>query len=43
MDDGAFAFIQAVFHVVLFIVVHGQRARRGIKTPRKQQEKRVAD
>jgi hypothetical protein len=27
-DDGAFAFIQAVFHVVLFIVVHGRCAQR---------------
>ena len=27
MEDGAFAFIQAVFHVVLFILVHGNRAR----------------
>lgn len=27
-DDGAFSFIQALFHVVLFIVVHGHRAQR---------------
>ena len=29
MADNSFAFIQAVFHVVLFIVIHGRRA--GIK------------
>jgi hypothetical protein len=38
MADDAFAFIQAVFHVILFIVVHGHRARRGIKAHRKQTE-----
>jgi hypothetical protein len=27
MNDGGFAFIQAVFHVVLFIVIHGQRTK----------------
>lgn len=27
MNDNAFAFIQAVFHVVLFMVIHGNRAR----------------
>jgi hypothetical protein len=31
MEDGAFAFIQAVFHVLLFIVVHGNRARNGVR------------
>jgi hypothetical protein len=35
MDDGAFAFIQAVFHVALF-VLHGHRARLGTKPGRKQ-------
>jgi hypothetical protein len=36
MAEGAFTFIQAVFHVVLFIVVHGHRTRRDVKTQRKQ-------
>ena len=27
MSDDAFAFIQAMFHVVLFMVIHGRRAR----------------
>jgi hypothetical protein len=27
MEDAAFAFIQAAFHVLLFLVVHGNRAR----------------
>jgi hypothetical protein len=31
MEDGAFAFIQAVFHVLLFIVVHANRARNGVR------------
>ena len=35
-EDGAFSFIQAVFHVILFIVVHCNRSGRGIKTTRKQ-------
>jgi len=30
MADDAFAFIQAVFHVILFIVVHVHRARHGL-------------
>jgi hypothetical protein len=38
MADDAFAFTQAVFHVVLFIVAHGHRARQGNKAPRKQRE-----
>ena len=36
MEDGAFAFIQAVFHVVLFFVIHGRCSRHRIKTNRKQ-------
>jgi hypothetical protein len=36
MEDGAFAFIQAVFHVLLFIVVHGSRARKGVRPSHKQ-------
>ena len=36
MEDGAFAFIQAVFHVLLFIVVHGKRARNGVRPSHKQ-------
>ena len=36
MEDGAFAFIQAVFHVLLFIVVHGNRARNGVRSDHKQ-------
>ena len=31
MEDGAFAFIQALFHVLVFIVVHGNRARNGVR------------
>ena len=38
MSDDAFAFIQAVFHVILFIVVHGHRARHGIRAHRKQRK-----
>jgi hypothetical protein len=36
MEDGAFAFIQAVFHMLLFIVVHGNRARKGARPSHKQ-------
>jgi hypothetical protein len=36
MADNPFAFAHAVFHVIVFIVVHGLRARRGIKPPSKQ-------
>jgi hypothetical protein len=36
MEDGAFALIQAVFHVLLFIVVHGNRARNGVRPSHKQ-------
>jgi hypothetical protein len=35
MDDSPFTF-HAVFHVVVFIVVHGLRARQGAKANRKQ-------
>ena len=38
MADDPFAFIQAVFHLILFIVVHGQRTRSGIKAPRNRIE-----
>jgi hypothetical protein len=31
MEDCAFAFIQAVFHVLLFILVHGNRARNRVR------------
>jgi len=31
MENGAFAFIQAVFHIVLFLVVHASRARNGVR------------
>ena len=31
MEDGAFRFIQAVFHVLLFILVHGNRARNSVR------------
>ena len=31
MEDGAFAFLQAVFHVLLFVLVHGNRARNGVR------------
>ena len=30
MEDGAFAFIQAVFHVFLVILLHGNRTRHGV-------------
>ncbi len=40
MDDGVLAFIQAVFHVVLFIVIHGQRAQQGLQARRKQTNSR---
>jgi len=39
MEDGAFAFIQAVFHVLLFIVVHGNRARNGVRPSHKQNDR----
>jgi hypothetical protein len=35
MDDNPFTF-HTVFHVIVFIVVHGLRARKGAKTNRKQ-------
>ena len=38
MEDSAFAFIQAVFHVLLFIVVHGTRARNGVRPSHRQNE-----
>ena len=38
MEDGAFAFIQAVFHVLLFIVVHGNRAQTGLRPSHKQKQ-----
>ena len=38
MEDGAFAFIQAVFHVLLFIVIHGNRARNGVRPDPKQNQ-----
>jgi hypothetical protein len=28
-DNNAFAFIQAVFHVILFMAIHGSKTRRG--------------
>jgi hypothetical protein len=37
MDD---TFIQAVFHVILFFVVYGCRAQRGIKAQRRQSKPR---
>ena len=40
MEDGAVAFIQAVFHVLLFIVVHGSRTRNGVRHGHKQSPKR---
>ena len=36
MNDGGFAFAQAIFHVALFFVIHGCRTRSGIKTKRNQ-------
>ncbi len=36
MEDGAFAFIQAVIHVLLFLVVHGTRARNGVRPGHQQ-------
>jgi hypothetical protein len=36
MEDGAFGFIQAVFHVLLFILVHGNRARNAVRPSHKQ-------
>ncbi len=38
MEDGAFAFIQAVFHVLLFLVVHGNRARNGARPTHKRDQ-----
>jgi hypothetical protein len=35
MDDNPFA-LHAVFHVIIFILVHGLRERKGAKTNRKQ-------
>ena len=31
MEDGAFIFVQAVFHVLLFALMHGNRARNGVR------------
>jgi hypothetical protein len=42
MADDAFAFIQAVFHVVLFIVLHGHRARL-VSKPTAGKERRKTD
>jgi len=36
MEDGVFAFIQAVFHVLLIIVVHGNRARNSVRPGHEQ-------
>jgi hypothetical protein len=36
MQDG-FAFVQAVFHIALFLVVHGARARNRTIVRRKNQ------
>jgi hypothetical protein len=36
MGDSAFAFIQAVFHVLLFIVVNGSRTRNGVRPSHKR-------
>jgi hypothetical protein len=36
MEDGAFAFVQAVFHVLLFVLVHGNRARKGVRPGHKR-------
>jgi hypothetical protein len=41
MADNSSAFIQAVFHVILFIVIHGHRGQRGFKARRKRTERRV--
>ena len=38
MEDGAFGFIQAVFHVLLFILVHGNRARNGVRPSHTQHQ-----
>jgi hypothetical protein len=37
MDNNAFEFIQAVFHVLVFIVVHG-RTRQGLNGCRKSKK-----
>jgi hypothetical protein len=34
MDDNPFVLVHVVFHVILFVVLHGQRARRGARTSR---------
>ena len=34
MDDNSFAAIQALFHVILVIVLHGRRREYGIKARR---------
>jgi len=38
MDDCAFTFAHAVFHAVLFFVIHGPLAQQAIKTNRKQRD-----
>ena len=36
MEDGAFAFVQAVFHVLLLVLLHGNRARNGARPSHKR-------
>jgi hypothetical protein len=38
MEDGAFAFIHAVSHILLFLVVHGNRARNEARPTHKRNQ-----
>jgi hypothetical protein len=40
MDDNPFVLVHVVFHVILFVVLHGQRARRGASTSRNREAPR---
>jgi hypothetical protein len=43
MVDNNFAFIQAVFHVIVFILIHGSRSQRGTRVNSNQRVKKSRD
>jgi len=41
MHNDIFTFAQAVFHVIVFIVIHGQRPRPGSQSQRQQRRRKI--